>query len=277
MTVHLLGVVLVDAGLVLALVGVVSIVRPLRFLRIASRRRALGVLAASALLLGLGLTLPATESRVETHRTALDRFIPAYQFSEHHEIRVAAPPDRAFEAIRSVTANEITLFRTLTAIRRFGRPGPESILNAPERKPILDVATQTSFLLLADDPHKELVIGTLVSAPEATRPPDDRTPEWFDGLSGPGYAKAVMNFRVEPDGAGALVTTETRVYATDDTTRRRFTAYWRVIYPGSALIRRMWLRAIQRRAEGTSLKMSSSAKTLDVWLNASARGGGGDF
>ena len=24
--------------------------------------------------------------------------------------------------------------------------------------------------------------------------------------------------------------------------------YWRVIYPGSALIRRMWLRAIERRA-----------------------------
>ncbi|HYW41393.1 MAG TPA: hypothetical protein VE959_00970 [Bryobacteraceae bacterium] len=29
-----------------------------------------------------------------------------------------------------------------------------------------------------------------------------------------------------------------------------FAAYWRMIYPGSALIRRMWLRAIKRRAEG---------------------------
>lgn len=252
MTVHILGVALVDAGLVLALVGVVSIVRPLRFLRIASRRRALGVLAASALLLGLGLTLPATESRVETQRTALDRFIPDYQFSEYHEIRIEAPPDRAFEAILSVTANEITLFRTLTAIRRFGRPGPESILAAPEHKPILDVATQTSFVLLAHDPDEELVVGTLVSAPEAARPSDERTPEWFERIAAPGYAKAVMNFRVEPDGAGVLVTTETRVYATDDTTRRRFTAYWRVIYPGSALIRRMWLRAIQHRAEATT-------------------------
>ena len=28
--------------------------------------------------------------------------------------------------------------------------------------------------------------------------------------------------------------------------RRRFAGYWRVIYPGSALIRRMWLRAIIR-------------------------------
>ncbi len=29
----------------------------------------------------------------------------------------------------------------------------------------------------------------------------------------------------------------------------RFAIYWRVIYPGSALIRRMWLDAIRRRAE----------------------------
>jgi hypothetical protein len=36
----------------------------------------------------------------------------------------------------------------------------------------------------------------------------------------------------------------------DTAARQRFAAYWRVIYPGSALIRRMWLRAIARRTEG---------------------------
>ncbi len=46
-----------------------------------------------------------------------------------------------------------------------------------------------------------------------------------------------------------LVTAETRVYATDASARRRFARYWRVIYPGSALIRRRWLRAMKRRAE----------------------------
>jgi len=34
--------------------------------------------------------------------------------------------------------------------------------------------------------------------------------------------------------------------------RMRFAAYWRVIYPGSALIRVMWLRAIKQRAEAAS-------------------------
>jgi hypothetical protein len=40
----------------------------------------------------------------------------------------------------------------------------------------------------------------------------------------------------------------THVFATD-TARRRFALYWRIIYPGSAFIRRMWLQAIKRRAE----------------------------
>jgi hypothetical protein len=66
-----------------------------------------------------------------------------------------------------------------------------------------------------------------------------------------GFAVATMNFAIAPRDDGACdVTTETRVFATDPDARRRFGAYWRVIYPGSALIRRMWLRAIKVRAEG---------------------------
>jgi hypothetical protein len=62
-----------------------------------------------------------------------------------------------------------------------------------------------------------------------------------------------MNFLVLPDGkGGSLVSTETRIHASDAAARRRFAAYWRVIYPGSALIRRMWLRAIRRRATGST-------------------------
>jgi len=63
-----------------------------------------------------------------------------------------------------------------------------------------------------------------------------------------------MNFLVEesrPDKC--TVTTETRVYATDASSRRRFATYWRLIYPGSALIRRMWLRAVKHRAETAEL------------------------
>jgi hypothetical protein len=38
------------------------------------------------------------------------------------------------------------------------------------------------------------------------------------------------------------------VFANSSGARRRFAVYWRLIYPGSAIIRRMWLGAIERRA-----------------------------
>lgn len=167
---------------------------------------------------------PAREQRVASIETHLDEIMPRWQFDEQHEIRIAATPERIFAAIRNVTAGEIRFYQTLTAIRRLGRSGGENILNVPDAKPILEVATRGGFRVLADDPPRELVLGTNV-APSTL---------------------AVMNFRVGSDG---LVTTETRVFAKTDAGRRSFAVYWRAIRPGSGIIRRSWLEAIKRRAE----------------------------
>ncbi len=238
----------VQAGFVLALIGAMSIVRPLALLRMGTRRRGAQVLVMGLALSAIGFALPAPDQRTSDVRTSLDEYMPLYQFNEVHRIRIEAPPDRVFTAIKDVTANEIALFRTLTWIRRFGRPGRESILNAPERLPILDVATRTGFLRLAEVPNREILVGTFVMAPRGVR--FERTPASFKALAEPGFAKAGMNFLIESSaGGGTWVTTETRVAATDAIARRRFGAYWRVIYPGSALIRRMWLRAVKQRAE----------------------------
>jgi len=178
----------------------------------------------------------------------LEEFTPAYQFNEVHRMRIRAPRTRIYRSIKEVAAAEIALFRVLTWIRRFGRAGPESILNPPSHEPLLEVATRTGFLLLADDPERELVVGTVVIAPPGMQRP--ATPAKFKELAAPGVAKAAMNFRIEDAGDGAcLLSTETRVHATDAPARRRFARYWTLIRPGSRLIRRMWLRAIKRRAE----------------------------
>lgn len=162
--------------------------------------------------------------------TRLDEALPKWQFAERHAIEVAAPPDRVFAAIRAVTAGEIFLFRTLTTLRRLGRPLPESILNAPKDTPLLDVALRGGFFVMADDPPHEIVIAMYVIPPKR--------------------ALAAMNFAVTSSGHGSHVTTETRVYASDAAARRRFALYWFAIRLGSGFIRRMWLRAIRKRAEG---------------------------
>ena len=246
----MLGVGLFYVGLVTTLLGGASLVRPLTLFGIGSRLQGALVLGAGFTVAAIGLSLPARDIRIGVIRTRLDEFAPVYQFNEVHRVRVRASRERTYRAIKEVTADEIMFFRTLTWIRRFGQPGPESILNAPERLPLLEVATRTSFLVLAEDPGREIVIGTLVVAPPGTRVRAEPTPEQFKELDRSGFAKATMNFQLEDAGPDAcVVTTETRVYATDATTRRRFAAYWRVIYPGSALIRRMWLRAVKLRAE----------------------------
>lgn len=176
----------------------------------------------------------------------LDEFVPVWQFGEFHSRRVDAPPALVYEAMMRVRADEIFLFRTLTWIRRGGRRLPESILDAGEGAPLIDVALRGGFVLLADEPPREFVMGTVVRRPAGAR--DILGPGLFTNTPA-GYAVAAMNFVVMPVGPNAsVITTETRVYASDARARRRFALYWRLIYPGSALIRRMWLRAIAKRA-----------------------------
>ncbi len=216
------GVVLLYLGLILVLAGAVTM-----FTRWRWRHH---VLLAGVGVAAIGALLPAGVTRIAEPRARIDQFAPAWQFHEAHALRISAPCTKAWAAIKAVTAGEIRLFRTLTWIRRLGRPGPESLLNAPERMPIIEVATSSGFRLLAEDAEREIVIGTT--------------------LIPPARASAFMNFRVtEVESGSCEVTTETRVYAIDASARRRFAVYWRVIYPGSALIRRMWLRAIKERAD----------------------------
>ena len=210
-------------------------------------RAGLLLLFVGLILIVVALAIPARSKRVAQQVTLLDNVMPEWQFSERHSITIDAPAADVFEAVRAVRANEIFLFRTLTAIRRMGRAGPESILNAPETIPILDVATRTSFLLLGNKPPHEIVIGARVVKPLKSK---RLVREDFYRAGPPGAALAVMNFHVTPDGAGrSVLTTETRVFANTPRVARRFATYWRFILPGSDIIRRSWLRAIKRRAE----------------------------
>jgi len=245
---ELLASTLLYAGLMLTGIGVLWLI--LAMLRHVRWLPPLTFALAGIVLMFAAWSIPAGHSQVRERRTQLDEFMPAYEFNEVHTIQINASPDQVYRAIQSVTAGEITLFKTLTWIRRFGRRGRESILNPSSDAPILDVAQRSGFLKLAEEPQNEIVFGTAVVAPANLHLECKPTPVDFKVVSAPGFALAAMNFVVQENGAkSCMVRTETRIHATDDVTRRRFARYWRVIYPGSALIRRMWLLAVKRRAE----------------------------
>jgi hypothetical protein len=241
------------ACVALAAAGLLSVLRPIRMLRIRNRRIAVMVCLAGALGASRWLNTPVLADYVTEPASKLDEFSPIYQFSERASIPVRTSADRVYEALFRVTAAEVPTYRTLAWIRRGGAAGPESVLNPPDHEPLVRVATRTSFITLAEVPGREYVMGTVVMAPEGVKLAAGPTPESFKALTRPGFAKAVMNFSIEPQGPGlCLLRTETRVHATDPASRDVFTRYWTVIRPGSVLIRHMWLRAIKVRAEATT-------------------------
>ena len=240
------GAALVYGGFTFSAVGVaLLLLRALHFTS-GGRSQAFALVALGVALIVTGFLLPARESRIARVSSHLDEFMPAWQFNETHELRIAAPPVVVYEAIKRVRADQITLFRALTWIRRGGRATSEGILNPGSKDSIIAVATRSGFITLAEDPPREIVIGTVIAAPRGMHG-RALTAEAFKATLPPGVILAAMNFAVQPDGAGSLVTTETRVFASSASARRRFSMYWRVIYPGSALIRRMWLRAIAKQ------------------------------
>lgn len=176
----------------------------------------------------------------------LDDFIAQFDVNEVHQTSISVPPSLALAAAKAATPAEMPLVRALFALRSLpalltrGRGLP-----ADKGRPLAEQMLEFGFVTLADE-EDELVLG-FVGQPwklSGGSMPRLTANEWraFDE---PGHVKAVMNFRA----AGGVLETETRIKATDPVSRKRFARYWRLIRPGSGLIRRSWLRAAKRRAE----------------------------
>jgi hypothetical protein len=234
-------------------IALFALIRPIRWLHLTMRRRAASLAAASVVAIVANARLLPRPTIAETPGSAIDEFAPVYHFCERHTQLIDGPADHVMAAVKSVTASEISLFQAFTAVRRFGRSGPESILNAPANQPILDVATRSGFIPLAST-DREIVVGTIVVAPPGLRTTaKTMDAEWFKRVANPGVAKATMNFRVDAESVTRTrLTTETRVFATDEGALRRFTPYWRSIFPGSWILRVTWLNAIATRVERTA-------------------------
>lgn len=166
--------------------------------------------------------------------TLLDEVLPEWDFRERHRRPVHARPERVFQAVREVTLAEMPVARFLVRLRG---------MHARMSRPILEEMRKAGFAVAAEEAGRELVFAA-VGQPWKLRG-GDRPDGEFRRFARPGFAKMAFNFRLE----GRTISTETRVLLTDQRSRRAFRRYWIVIRPFSGLIRRVWLRAIARRAE----------------------------
>ena len=172
----------------------------------------------------------------------LDEFMADSDVSTRHTILVAASPARVFPAARAAD---------LRYMDRQSAHGDPALPAAGWRclGPSGAEGDWSKLHVVGERPGEEVVLGIMgrfwtptggVIAADAAR---FRTPP------PPGLAQGLWNFRVEPSRDGTLLSTETRVRCGDRETRRSFLRYWRLVRPGSGLIRRSLLRQIRASAE----------------------------
>jgi hypothetical protein len=161
--------------------------------------------------------------------------------SERHERMIPASPERAVELALELPPAPDPIVRTLLKLRGLD-PGESA----------RGVLESDAFVVLQREPREVVAgMGRPVWTPRGgDRGPTLTDPADWETWSEPHSFKAVMTFRGEPVGDGrSRLVTETQVVPTDDWARRAFRRYWLVVGPFSALIRRRWLRAIEKRAE----------------------------
>ena len=156
-------------------------------------------------------------------------------------------PVEAMEQIKLVRPADIRLFRALFHIRAIparmrGKPG----FSGHGATPLFETMRDSGFTMFIDEPL-DVVVGQIGKFWQLTEPEQHGVESVADfrSFQNPGWCKTALDLRCRPERGGTRIMTETRIQATDPATRRRFRVYWTLIMPGSALIRRNWLAAVQ--------------------------------
>ncbi len=169
----------------------------------------------------------------------IDQFLPDHEISARYETIVHAPPERVFQAARSLDASGSPIVRWLFRLRGL----PASMLS-------LEGMLKFGFVLLGEMPSQELVFGLVGQFWSHTAGIQPIAPEDFIEFDKQGFAKAVANVSLSEQADGTTrVATETRVLCLGEASRRWFRLYWLLIGPFSGLIRKEWLRIIKQQAE----------------------------
>lgn len=196
--------------------------------------------------------------------TLIDTILPNADYRIDKHIVVNAPPDVTFAALREVDFAKARspLLRLgaalrIAAIQRIRRRLGLPMLARPVRLRLSD-AEAFGQIRLAEDPGREIVIGSLVQVtpyrPESIFT-NHATPTTFKSFDAPGFVKGAGSFQVRSFGKDrSLVSYEARARATDDVSRRRMFRAIELMHLLTALSLKSALREVRRAAEGRASK-----------------------
>ena len=178
----------------------------------------------------------------------IDEFLPNYDFSHHtYRIEIDAPIEKVYTVVRNLDLSDANLARVILWLRSV----PMRLRGQQGLGLTLDDLLELGFILLADDPPRELVLGFVGQLWTASAQLKKLETDEFREFAIPGCVKAAMNFTFTQleDGRTRLAT-ESRAQCLDEASRRKFQRYWFFTNRLGAVFRRSSLRAFKRRAEG---------------------------
>jgi hypothetical protein len=176
----------------------------------------------------------------------IDEFLPNHDFSARYEIRITAPASVVYQSLLHSDFSQLWLLRFLMAVRS-GKRKPRTRVPSDFRQRL----QQTGFVILADVPGEEIVIGV---AGRFWRPDGGRCLDLavgdFVGFCRPGYARVAWNFKLRADSLESTVlSTETRIKCFGLAALWMFRLYWSFVGPFSGLIRKAILKQLKVESE----------------------------
>jgi hypothetical protein len=158
----------------------------------------------------------------------LDAFIPEWDVRERHTRRVPGTPHDAVAAAIGIPFTPDRIVRALFRVRGLPRGG--SVHGALRAVGFEQLVCEDACVVLG----------------ASGRPWSPRSRPGRFSATGPGQIRMALEISATEAAGGALLSTETRVVASDPRARRAFRRYWLVVGPFSALVRRRWLAAAER-------------------------------
>jgi len=224
-----------------------------RVVRSAARLTAAGVGLASAAYAGLvasawcryGTPVPP---RLHGRDELLDRFMPVYDVVERHRIFVAAPAATVLAAAQEQDLMQSPFARVIFRARELALGATSDDQVRPHG--LLAFTQSLGWVVLAEEPGREVVVGAVTRPWEANVVFRSVTPDRFAAYNDPGNVKIAWTLRARPVGDNAtMFLTETRAVATDPDAQRKFRSYWAFASPGIAAIRWLSLLPLRKDAE----------------------------
>lgn len=195
-----------------------------------------------------GHAKPSSRDEVDA---ILDQFMPTYDIAIQDDTPVEAPAAIIQQVASRTDIQRLAVARALfnARARVLGGGQAETETESEHPRTLLAWMRSIGWIVLAEIPDREVVVGAITRPWEANPVPRIVTPAEFAAFHEPGYVKIATAWGATPlDLNTCQFTIRTRVATTDATARQRFGRYWALLSPGSRLIRYAANTLIKREA-----------------------------